>query len=412
MMQTRTTVLFTLKSIAVASWVWLTGSATACPFCSVQGQTLAGEVNQADLIVLGTLKNPKADPQDFAKGTTELHIESVVKDHPFLKGKTMLVLPRYIRVDPKQPVKTLVFCGLYAPTRETAGAAVASSLVLADPLRYTLDPYRGDELEPDSKLPQYLQGAAAVREKDVITRLNYFFRFLDSPESKISSDAYLEFANADYKDVRTVAENVSPDKLLSWLNDANTPPSRFGLYGLMIGHSCKSEHAAALRAILDDPKKQYSSGLDGLMAGYILLDPKGGWEYTRTIAADEKKDFQVRYAALRVLRFLWETRPDVVAKDQVLEGMKLLVMQADIADLPMEDLRKWEQYQLMPFVLEQGAKESHKQFPIVRRAVLRFAVTAEGKDKLAAEFVKRSEGEEPDRVKLVREMLADERPKK
>ena len=48
--------------------------AAACPFCSAQGQTLSGEVNLADLIVLGTLKNAKRDPDDPSRGTTELHI--------------------------------------------------------------------------------------------------------------------------------------------------------------------------------------------------------------------------------------------------------------------------------------------------------------------------------------------------
>ena len=43
----------------------LAAVASACPFCGAQGQTLAGEVSQADFIVLGVMKNPKQDPADF-----------------------------------------------------------------------------------------------------------------------------------------------------------------------------------------------------------------------------------------------------------------------------------------------------------------------------------------------------------
>ncbi|QEL19394.1 hypothetical protein [Limnoglobus roseus] len=399
-------------AVALLALTLALGTARACPFCSVQGQTLAGEVNQADLIVLGTLKNAKQDPNDITKGTTELSIDSIVKDHPFLKGKKTLILPRYIRIDPAAAnAQTLVFCGLYSTATDTAAAAVGSTAVLVNFDRYQLDPYRGDELEKDSKLPQYLKGAFAVREKDVVSRLCYFFDYLDSPESKIATDAFLEFANADYKDVQAASAKLNMDKLLGWLEDKQTPASRFGLYGMILGHSKKPAHAAALRAILDDPKKQYTSGLDGVLAGYIMLDTKAGWPFLMDILTDEKKDFQVRYAGLRVLRFFWDNRPDVVTHDKIVEGMKVLVAQSDIADLPIEDLRKWDRTDVTAWVLENGQKESHKQIPIVRRAVLRFALTVEGKSEAAKAFVHQSEKDDAERVKLVREMLADEKPK-
>ena len=403
-----------MNSLAIAALLSLfaLNVATACPFCSVQGQTLAGEVAQADLIVLGTLKNAKRDSNDLSKGTTELHVDSIVKDHPFAAGKKVLMLPRFIQIDAANAnAKMMVFFNLYNTTTDTATAAVGSTLVLANFGRYQLDPYRGDELEKDSKLPAYLKGAAAVREKDPVTKLCYFFEFLDSPESKISTDAFLEFANADYKDVKSASEKVNLEKVLGWLKDKNTPASRFGLYGMMIGHSKKKDHATALRELLDDPKKHYSSGLDGVIAGYVLLDPKAGWEYLLEQLRDEKKDFQVRYAGLRVLRFFWESRPDVIENKQVVEGMKVLIAQSDIADLPIEDLRKWDRHEAAEYILEQGQKESHRQIPIVRRAVLRYALTIEGKCEPAKGYVKKIEGEDPERVKLVREMLADEKPK-
>lgn len=401
------------RSLLALALVPLVASlASACPFCSVQGQTLAGEVAQADLIVLGSLKNAKRDSDDITKGTTELHIESVVKDHPYVAGKTMLVLPRYIQLDASNAnAKMMVFFYLNSSTSDHATAAVASTLMLANFNRYQLDPYRGDELEKDSKLPAYLAGAAAVREKDPVTRLCYFFDFLDSPESKISSDAFLEFANADYKDVRAAAEKMDMEKVLGWLKDKNTPASRFGLYGLIIGHSKKPEHAIALRELLDDPKKHYSSGLDGVIAGYVMLDPKAGWGYLLEQLSDEKKDFQIRYAGLRVLRFFWENRPDVIESKKVIDGMKLLIAQSDIADLPIEDLRKWDRHEAAEYILEQGQKESHRSIPIVKRAVLRYAITIESKCEPAKAYVKKIEAEDPERVKLVREMLADERPK-
>ena len=54
-------------------------TASACPFCPSAGQTLLGEVNQAHLIVFGTLSNAQRDPNEFGKGTTDMDIEVVVK---------------------------------------------------------------------------------------------------------------------------------------------------------------------------------------------------------------------------------------------------------------------------------------------------------------------------------------------
>lgn len=387
--------------------------AAACPFCSAQGTTLSGEVAQADLIVLGTLKNAKRDADDPTRGTTELHIDKVVKPHDYLNGKKMLLLPRYVPADPAAGSdKYIVFCNVYPGNAENNVAAVASSLILGNAAGYQLDSYRGEPAKSDSKLADYLAGAIKVRQQSVSERLKYFFDYLDNPELIIASDAYLEFGNADYADVKNLAKSLNPKKLVAWLNDPNTPASRFGLYGLLLGHCGKKEDAEVLRKMLDDPTKSYSSGLDGVAAAYVLLDGDNGWKYVTDTVADEKKEFPVRYAGLKVLRFFWEYRPDVVEKDKILAAMKVLIKQADLADLPIEDLRKWEQWQLADAVVAAGKLETHQAIPIVRRAVLRFALSAPGGNALAGDYVTKARQADPERVKMIEEMLKDEKPKK
>lgn len=112
---------------ALAAAALVAAPAAACPFCSPSGETLAGEVGQADFILFGTLGNPKRDPSDptaFNKGTTDLTVELVIKDHETVKGKKVVTLPKYIPADPKSPnLKHLVFFKLYGGQ---------------------LDPYRGE----------------------------------------------------------------------------------------------------------------------------------------------------------------------------------------------------------------------------------------------------------------------------
>jgi hypothetical protein len=393
-------------ALAAAAALAAVPAAVACPFCSSQGQTLTGEVAQADLIVLGTMSNVKTDPNDPTKGTTDLSIDTVVKPHDYLTGKTKLVIPRPIR--DAGDVKYLVFASLYPRPEQLPASAVGSGAVLADLGLSQLDPYRGELVKSDSKLPTYLKGAIEVRQKDVPSRLRYFFDYLDAADLVIATDAMSEFGNADYKDVRAMAEKLSAPKVVGWLKDPNTPASRFGLYGLLLGHCGTKSDAAAVRALLDDKDRVYSSGLDGLLTAYVLLDKEAGLAYLTKLVIDPQQEFPVRYAALKVLRFFWEYRPDVVAKDKVIEGVKHLVAQADMADLPIEDLRKWGAWDQAGYVLGFAGQDSHKKVPIVRRAILRFALSAPAGTPGAKELVDRARADDPERVKQIEDLLRDE----
>jgi hypothetical protein len=356
--------------------------ARACPFCTSQGATLTTEANQAGLIVFGTLANPKLDPNEFNQGTTDMTIEAVVKDHPFLTGKKTITLPRYVPPDVK-PTKYLVFCEIF---------------------KDKLDPYRGLAVPTDSKIAEYLKGALAIKEKDAATKLKYFFQYLDAAESEVSADAYMEFGNSDYKDYRDMAAKLPPEKVVGWLKDPNTPPFRFGLYGSMLGHCGKAEHAAVLRDMLDDPKKRFSSGMDGILAGYVMLSPKEGWEYVRGQLKDPEKEYLVRYAGLRAVRFFWELRNDVIDRDEAAKAVALLLDQADICDLAIDDLRKWGRWEMSDRILGLAEQKSHN-IPIIRRAILRYALCCPPENKKAAEFVKEQRAKDPERVKDVEELL-------
>lgn len=368
--------------------------ANACPFCSATGETLGGEIAQADFILYGTLGAAKRDPDEFNKGTTELAIELIIKDNDWLKGKKAVTIPRFIQAA-KKDSKQLVFFKLY---------------------NGQLDAYRGEEVPAESKMPEYLKGAIAVRSKDAITRLSYFFEHIEANDLVISSDAYSEFGYADYKDVRALADKWKDDPLkakqiLGWLKDPNTRATRFGLYGMLLGHCGKPEDAKTLRELLDDPKRSYTSGLDGVVAGYVMLDPKAGWEYLLGIIGDAKKDFSVRYAGLRTIRFFQESRPDIIPHKQVLEAMKVLLAQSDLADLPIEDLRKWKEWNMTGDVLHWATQESHNTIPIVNRAILKFALAAsqdDPKQTAAKAFVDQARAKEPKKVEFLESLLKDE----
>jgi hypothetical protein len=337
----------------LAALALLAAPAAACPFCSMQGQTLTGEVGGADLVLYGSLANANQD-----KETTDLVIDTVVKKHEWLKDQKTVKLPKYLPMDAGNEYKYLVFC--YVVKKEQ------------------IDPYRGIALKANSDIVKYLTGLTDVKDKPVGERLKFFFNFLDNADTEIANDAFKEFANADYKDYRDMAKGLPPDKIAGWLADDKTPGFRFGLYGSLLGHCGKDEHAAVLRDLLENPKRRLSSGVDGVLAGYILLRPKEGWTYARGLMADPKQDFLMRYAALRTARFFWAYRPDVVDKKDLAQGAALLLDQKDIVDLAVDDLRKWEQWDLTDRVSAIQGTDAYKELPVVRRSVLKYMLACQG----------------------------------
>src|SRR5437764_8091359 len=274
-----------LPILAAAAGLVLAATATACPFCSAQSTTLTSDAGQAAMILFGRLTNARLDPNDVNAGATDLVIESVVKPHEILAGKKQITLPRYLPQEKENEYKYLVFCDVF---------------------KGAIDPYRGVAVKTDSRIAEYLKGALAVKEKDVAARLKYFFAYLDDKDPEVSNDAYNEFGLADYKDFRPVAEKLPAETIAKWIQDPNTSPSRLGLYGSILGHCGGAQHAKLLRELLDDPQRRYASGIDGMLAGYVLLQPKEGWAYLAGVLADEKADFLLRYAALRAARFFHE----------------------------------------------------------------------------------------------------------
>jgi hypothetical protein len=363
--------------------------ASACPFCSAQGQTLTNDAAQASMILYGRLTNARLDPNDVNAGSTDLIIETVVKSHEILGDKKQLTLPRYLPQEKENQYKYLVFCDVF---------------------KGTLDPYRGVAVKADSRIAQYLKGALAVKDKDTPTRLRYFFDYLDDSDVEVSNDAYMEFGNADYKDYHPVAEKVAADKIAKWLTDPNTPPSRLGLYGSMLGHCGKSEHGQLLRTLLDDPQRQYTSGIDGILAGYVMLRPKEGWQYVTDLIKDPKKDFLLRYAALRTTRFFHDYRPDLVSVKDVIAAVTILLGQKDIADLAIEDLRKWEDWGAADRVLDLWGLASH-DVPIIRRSIIKYALSCPKDNKRVAAFIAERRKENSALLDDLEELLRMEAPK-
>jgi hypothetical protein len=381
-----------LRWLLLASFALLAGlcqpsPVSACPFCSGQGRpTLLGQYKKSDLVLFGKFANAKLDRDDsLGGGTTDFIIEKVLADkRNILEKKKKITLGIYL---PKTKTKFLIYCEVYKDKK--------------------IDPVRVAEVEGTGDVVKYLKGALALKDKTVAARLRYCFDYLDSAEFEISQDAFQEFANADYKDYRTMAESLPADKIAGWLKNPKTQTIRFGLYASLLGHCGKEKHAKLIHQLLGNPDRWPLIGLDGMLAGYIMIKPKEGWTYLRGILDDPKQEFQLRYAGLKTVRFLWETRPDLVKQKDLVDGLCLLLKHTDVCDFVIEDLRRWKRWETADKVLALTASKTH-DVPIIQRAILKFALSWPKKDARAKAFIADERKKDKEEVEEIEETLKAE----
>lgn len=366
--------------LPLAAALATTSPAAACSFCGgspATQSTLRERFAQAKGVVLGTLKNPTFR-DDRGGGTTEFHFDAVLKSDPVVAKLSAVVLPRYLPVVGSTPPYLMFF--------DTTGGKPDAffGTPATEPLR------------------KYAAGLTALDPKHPTKRLAYYFAHLDSPEPPIAEDAFLEFAKTPDADILAAKAVLSPAKLRRLLLDPKTPPSRLGVFALMLGLCGDASHADTFTQLLTPPLADaVAENLGGLLAGYSLLDPKAGWAAVRATLTDTKQLFAHRLSALQAVQFFQATR----AKDYrptVVDTYKAVLPDPDLADLAIDDLRRWGWWDLSADVLSLYAKPTHAA-PVYRKGIVRYALRCP--DPIAKRFVEAVRKTEPKLVADVEDGL-------
>jgi hypothetical protein len=369
-------------------------AAAACNICGALRNRLSfrEEMAEATVVLYGTAANPRfnTDPkQPDGTGSTDFHIAAVLKSAPALGGQKTIVLPRYIPVlDPKNPPKFVIFCNVRNGKLFT---------------------YEGRTIRSEVALLKYLEEAKSVQGKDRTAALLFYFRYLDHEDEVVAQDAFQEFARSSDQEVAQAAKFLPPDRLRRLLENPKTPSERIGLYAFLLGVVGTEKDAEFLKGLIDRPTERNVNALDGLLAGYVQLRGRAGWDVVVALLADSKRTYNERFAAARTLRFYQAWKP-AEAKEHILRGLAVLVADGDLADLGIEDLRKHKLWDLTDLVLAQYGKASHDT-PIIQRGVVRYALdcAAQKGPASAAAFVAAVRRQNPDLVRELEEGLAFEK---
>ena len=159
--------------------------------------------------------------------------------------------------------------------------------------------------------------------------------------------------------------------------------------------------------MIEEGFKNRLSNIDGLLAGYIMLQPKEAWPLIQGVLKDTKQDFGVRFACLRITKFLNEQRPDLIDAKEITAGVALLLDDPVMADLGMEYLRKAKCWDKTDKVIDLFNAKAFDDLNI-KRHIVRFAL--QSPTPRAAAFIREQRQRDNEWVTDIETLLKGDEP--
>lgn len=347
--------------------LWLTcglliaGTSTldACPFCLAPLQTWSEIIDEADVVCLAKLisvdegsdqRNPHAmlEVTRIHKGT-RFHRTDRIRVERYLSGKpgALFLMTGRMQEDlsgglvetfatdadgntvteskPDSPIRKVA-----ATDADTSNNSLQLVFQWNDIEATTTDRYN------------YMTSAPSPKSDD---RLLYFLPFLEHADTSIASDAWGEFANADYQTIRAIRSEFPPEKLRKWIGQSNTSPERLGLYGMMLGLCGDTDDAAFLRKhIIIGSTDELRYGIEGLMAGLMLIRGEEGLSFIESQVIQTDVEGRQIFAVMQALKFVWSYESDLISKDRLRAALHPLLKHESVRELAIRDLSRWEDW--------------------------------------------------------------------
>jgi hypothetical protein len=409
-------IVFTAAAIALLSAAKI---ASACPFCSVESQTLTEETRGADAVVLARLVKeapPTANASDPNSGVATFRIVEVLHGQELLKGAKEI---------------GVVFFG--DSNREKT---------------YLVNGIGKDKVDWTTPLP--LSAAAIEYVKKLPTvppngadRLVFFQDYLEHEDPLLAQDAYDEFARAPYAELRELKPRMKHDKVVKWVTDPEVSPSRRRLYLTMLGicgskadvpmleSMISSDYEAAKPALeavvsaamaaggpigapiclesIQQDERRKKLGLDALIACYLILRGPDGLELIENrFLKNPHAEYTHVYSAIMALRFHGDENTGIIPRDRLLASMRLLLNNQDFADQVVLDLSRWEDWSVLDRLVEMFKKSDEKGY--IRQPVISYLTVASDQPGDVGTRAKAAMAElekvDPETVKTAKSLIA------
>src|SRR6476660_459198 len=161
----------------------------------------------------------------------------------------------------------------------------------------------------------------------------------------LSRDAFDEFAQASYADVKAFAPRINYKQLLIWLNSPaeKVSASHRRLYFTLLGVCGTEKDLPLLEKFLTSKDRQLKSGLDAIIGSYLAIKgPEGIGLIQDLYLKNADAEFTDTYAAIQAVRISQEA--GIITKDKAAEAFHYMLDRPKMADLVIPDLSRWQDW--------------------------------------------------------------------
>ncbi len=397
----------------------LAGSARACPFCSVESQTLSEEIKGTDAVVLAKLVKEApatADTSDPNSGMATFRIVETMKGQEALGATKEIQVVYFGEADLE---KTFMITGL------------------------------GKE-KIDWTTPLPLSDVAVVYVKKLPSvppagpkRLVFFQDYLEHADPLLAQDAYDEFGRAPYSELHELKPYMKHDWIAKWVADPEVSPTRRRLYLTMLGVCGTTADVPLLEGMIvsdfeamkpvlvglvgtgmtmggpigmpvwieavQQDERRKKLGLDALVACYLTLRGPDGLDLIENrFLKNPHAEYTHVYSTLMALRFHGDQDTGVLPRVRLLAAMRLLLVNPDFADQVILDLSRWEDWSVLDRMVEMFKNSDAKGY--VRQPVVSYLTVASEQPGDVGTRAKAALAEleklDPETVKTARSVMA------
>lgn len=219
-------------------------------------------------------------------------------------------------------------------------------------------------------------------------RIPYLLRHLEHADKAIADDAFRVLSEAPFIELFARRQLLSRHRLRECAEMADTPPERRGFYLQLLGLCGNPEDERMLAEFVFAPRIEFAPGVEGAVAGYLMLTGTAGLErleesrlYAKhlvdhsgqPVLDDDGKPewvpFPEVYAGMQALHFVWSYGTDVIPRDRVERSMRGLLDRPDLTDLVIANLARWHDWSVIDRTMELYERDD---VAANKRAVIRY----------------------------------------
>lgn len=305
----------------------------ACPFCTAVSQTFGEEMASMDTVVLARL----------VKGLDKLPEPGSTRELPMSKFQIVDVIKGDAWAKKNQSISVHYFGKVNKEATYLIMGTDPPNVLWGTPLALS-----GRGREYILQLPKLPQKGP--------DRLTFFLKYFEDKDEMLARDAYDEFAKVPYEDVKVIKDRMDREQILQWIQDADIAVSRRRLYLTMLGICGQPADAKLLEKFMRSSDKKKKAGLDAMVACYLTLKGQEGMQVVEELLlANKQAEYADTYAAIMAIRFLG-SQTEAIPRERLLAGLRHVLARPDLADLVIPDLARWEDWSVMPQLVELFAK--------------------------------------------------------